>query len=128
MPPAKAGAPGSLALWTGFVGRLLSVESDDAPGTDRRILYYAEDNRVLDVRPTAGDAAHQAAVSVTVGHWHASRTGICQTRTTGDAAQSCFKPEASGRDSLRRGPIGKTGKALRRTVLTEAAAPQTAGQ
>ncbi len=128
LPPPKGGAAGATALWAGFVGRLVSVESDDVPGADRRILYYAGDNRVLDVRPTAGDAAHQAAVSVTVGHWHASKTGICQTRTIGDVAQSCFKPEASGPDSLRLVPIGKGGKTQRLTVLTEAAAPLTAGQ
>ena len=124
----KAAAAGPLALWAGFVGRLVSVESDDSLGADRRILYYAEDNRVLDVRPTAGNAAHQAAVAVTVGHWHASKTGICQTRTIGDAAQSCFKPEASGLDNLRLVPIGKGAKAQRLTVLTETSAPQTAGR
>lgn len=128
MPPSKGGAAGAPALWAGFVGRLVTVESDDVPGADRRILYYAEDNRVLDVRPTAGDATHQAAVSVTVGHWRASKSGICQTRTIGDTAQSCFKPEASGLDGLRLVPIGKGGKAQRLTVLTEAAALPTAGQ
>ena len=127
-PPAKGGAAGIPALWSGFVGRLVSVESDDAPGADRRLLYFAEDNRVLDVRPTAGDATRQAAVSVTVGHWRASKSGICQTRTTGDTAQSCFRPEAAGVDSLRLVPIGKVGKTQRLTVLTEAAALQRAGQ
>ena len=127
VPPSKGGAAGA-ALWAGFVGRLVSVDSDDVSGADRRILYYAEDNRFLDVRPTAGDATHQTAVSVTVGHWRASKSGLCQTRTIGDTAQSCFKPEASGPDSLRLVPIGRGGKTQRLTVLTEAAALQTAGQ
>ena len=129
MPPARSVSAGPLALWAGFVGRLVSVESDETPGADRHILYYGEDNRVLDVRRTPGDAGHQAVVSVTVGHWHASRTGICQTRTIGDAAQSCFKPEASGLDSVRLVPIGKGGaKAQRLTVVSEADAAQTIGK
>ena len=128
MPPLKGRAAGATALWAGFVGRLVSVESDDAPGADRRLLYYAEDNRVLDLQPTPGDAAHRSAVSVTIGHWHASRTGICQTRTIGDAAQLCFKPEASGPDSLRLVPLGRVGKAQRLTVLTEASAALIAGK
>ena len=128
VPPTKGGAAVYPALWAGFVGRLVSVDSADVPGADRRILYYAEDNRFLDVRPTAGDATHQTAVSVTVGHWRASKSGLCQTRTIGDTAQSCFKPEASGPDSLRLVPIGRGGKTQRLTVLTEAAALQTAGQ
>ena len=95
-------------------------------GTDRHTLYYAEDNRILDLRPTPADAEHQVAVSVAVGHWHASKAGICQTRTIGDTAQSCFKPEASGLDSVRLVPIGKGAKAQRVTVLPPASPHQTA--
>ena len=126
VPPVKSGSAGALALWSGFVGRLVSVESDEVPGADRHTVYYAEDNRILDVRSTPGDAEHQAAVSVTVGHWHASKAGICQTRTLGDTAQSCFKLEASGLDSLRFVPIGKGAKAQRVTVLTNASAHEAA--
>ena len=126
MSPVKAGSAGALGLWAGLVGRLVSVESDDAPGADRHTLYYAEDHRILDLRPSPGDAEHQAAVSVTVGHWHASKTGICQTRTIGDTAQSCFKLEASGPDGVRFMPIGKGSKAQRVTVLTDASAHQIA--
>ena len=128
LTPAKASATGPLALWAGFVGHLVAVESDDVPGADRHTLYYAEDSRLLDLRPTPGDAAHQAAVAITVGHWHASKTGVCQTRSIGDTAQVCFKPEASGADSLRLVPLGKGAKALRLTVLNEAAAPLSVGQ
>ncbi len=127
--PAKVGATGPLALWAGIVGRLVSVESDDNAGAVRRILYYADDNRVLDVRLAPGDAAHPVAVSVTVGHWHASKTGICQTRSIGDTAQACFKPEAAGADGLRLVPLGSKGaKAQRLTVLNEADASRTAEQ
>ena len=126
MPPVKSGSAGALALWSGFVGRLVSVESDDTPGADRHTLFYAEDNRLLDVRSTPGDAEHQAAVSVKIGHWRASKTGICQTLTIGDTAQSCFKLEASGLDSVRFVPIGKGSKAQRLTVLPDASAHRTA--
>ncbi len=126
--PAKAGSAGVPALWSGFVGRLVSVQNDDASGNDRRVLFYAADNRILDVHSTSGDAEHQVAVSVMVGHWHASKAGICQTRTIGDSVQSCFKPETSGIDSLRLVPIGKSGKALRLTILTTANAAETAGK
>ena len=127
-PPAKTGSTGPLALWAGLVGRLVSVSSDDGSGADRRILYYAGDNRVLEVRSSPGDAEHQAAISVTVGHWHASKTGICQTRSIGDTAQACFKPEAAGLDSVRLIPIGKGAKPQRVTLLSAASAPQTAGK
>jgi len=117
---AGAGGKGS-AAWSGIVGHAASV-AGEAADTARHVVYYARDNRMLELQPIDGGPTRGKAVKVTVGHWRTSKSLVCQTRVIGDAAQSCFKPEAVGDGSVRLVPAGKGGDAQLVNVLTETGA------
>ncbi len=125
---AKAGSAGAPALWAGFVGRLVSVQKRRRirrrPAHPLLRRGQSRSRRPLD---TGGCRAPGC------GFGYGRPLARVQDRHLPDAndrrrAQSCFKPEASGLDSVRLVPIGKGGKPQRVTVLTAASAPQTAGK
>ncbi len=109
------------AAWNGIVGHAASVVGEAADAA-RHIVYYAKDNRMLDLQQIDGGPARGVAVKVVVGHWRTSKALLCQTRVIGDAAQTCFKPEAIGDGSVRLVPSGKGGDAQLVNVLTETGA------
>jgi len=107
--------------WNGIVGHAASV-SGEAADAARHVVYYARDNRLLDLEPIAGGPGRGVAVKVTVGHWRTSKALLCQTRVIGDAAQTCFKPEGAADGSVRLVPAGKGGEAQVVNVLAESGA------
>lgn len=109
--PARAGD-----VFDGVVGHpTASVTDGDAGG--RRIVYYAKDNRRLELRQIQTDGGK--AVEVTVGHWRTVKSTLCQSRILGDGAQDCFKVEPAAGGALRLLPVGKTGSAQTLTALPE---------
>ena len=109
--PARAGD-----VFDGIVGHpTASVTDGDAGG--RRIVYYAKDNRRLELRQIQTDGGK--AVEVTVGHWRTVKSTLCQSRIVGDGAQDCFKVEPVAGGALRLMPVGKTGSAQTLTALPE---------
>ena len=108
-----------------LVGHPVAVSADGAGAgaRGRQIVYYAKDNRRLELQQVqAGDGK---AVQVKVGHWHTAKANLCETRVTGAAAQSCFRVEAAA-NGLRLVPAGKAGEALALTVLPETGAREVA--
>ncbi len=101
----------------GLVDRAAAMVPDgDAKA--RQIVFYARDNRRLDLQPIqSGDGK---AVQVTVGHWRSGKGQVCQSRLIGEAAQTCFKVEALSGAALRLVPAGKTGEPQTLTALPEA--------
>ncbi len=106
-----------------LVGHPVAAVAEGAGVRGRQILYYAKDNRRLELQQVqVGDGT---AVQVMVGHWHAARGNICQTRVTGTAAQACFKVEAAGA-GVRLAPAGRAGEAQTLTPLPETGAREVA--
>ena len=90
----------------GLVGHPVLAVADADPRR-RQVVFYAKDNRRLELQQVqAGDGK---AVRVTVGHWRNAKASLCQTRVIGEAAQSCFKPEALADGSVRLTPTGRSG-------------------
>ncbi len=109
--PARGGEP-----FDGFVDHAAaSVGDGDASG--RRIVYYARDNRRLELRQIQSDGGK--AVEVTVGHWRTSKSTLCQTRVVGAGAQDCFKVEPVTGGAVRLVPVGKAGTGQTVTALPE---------
>ena len=107
----------------GFVGHPVSAVADGAGARSRQIVFYANDNRRLELRQVqAGDGV---AVQVTVGHWRTIKASLCQTKVTGAAAQTCFKVEAVA-GGARLMPAGKGGEAQTLTVLPESGSREVA--
>ena len=105
-----------------LIGHAVAVVADKAGPRDRQIVYYAKDNRRLELRQVqVGDGK---VVQVTVGHWRTAKASLCQTRTPG-AAQSCFKVAAAP-NGARLVPAGKTGEAQTLTLLPESGARDVA--
>ncbi len=114
---AKGGDP-SEAL----VGRSVAVVADGAGARARQVVYYARDNRRLELQQVqSGDGK---AVQVTVGHWRTAKANLCQTRATA-SAQTCFRVEAAT-SGLRLVPAGKAGEAQTLTLLPETGAREVA--
>ncbi|RYB03014.1 hypothetical protein D3272_18230 [Lichenibacterium ramalinae] len=102
-----------------LVGRPAAV-TGEGDARDRLIVFYAKDNRRLELRQVQeGDGK---AVEVKMGHWRAAKGNLCQSRLAGDAAQSCFKVEQLAGGAVRLVPAGKTGEAETLTPLTETGA------
>ncbi|MGI3900131.1 MAG: hypothetical protein ACRYGP_22365 [Janthinobacterium lividum] len=89
----------------------------DGDGKDRQIVYYARDNRRLELQPVQTDDGR--AVQVTVGHWRSTKGTLCQSRVIGEAAQTCFKIEPLAGHALRLMPAGKMGEPQTLTALPE---------
>ncbi len=106
-----------------LVGHPVAAVVEGAGARGRQIVYYAKDNRRLELqRVQAGDGR---AVQVTVGHWHVAKANLCQTRATGTAAQTCFKLEPA-EAGLRLVPAGRAGEAQTLTPLPETGAREVA--
>ena len=102
-----------------LVGRPAAV-TGEGDARDRLIVFYAKDNRRLELRQVQeGDGK---AVEVKMGHWRAAKGNLCQSRLAGDAAQSCFKVEQLAGGAVRLVPAGKTGEAETLTPLPETGA------
>lgn len=122
--PGPAPAAKGAAAFDGLVGRPAAV-AGDAPG--HGLVFYARDNRRLELEPVAPGPDGGRAVKVTVGHWRLAKDALCQTRVIGDAAQSCFKPEALPGGDVRLVPVGRAGDAQSLTPLPETGGPVVAG-
>lgn len=106
-----------------LAGHPVAVVADGAGTRARQIVYYAKDNRRLELQQVqVGDGK---AVQVTVGHWHTAKASLCQTRVTGTAAQTCFKMEAAAA-GMRLVPAGRAGDAQTLTPLPETGAREIA--
>ena len=115
---AKGGDPAEA-----LAGHPVAVVADRAGARGRQIVYYAKDNRRLELQQVqVGDGV---AVQVTVGHWRIAKASLCQIRATGAAAQSCFKVEPAA-NGLRLVPAGKAGDAQTLTLLPETGAREVA--
>ncbi len=101
-----------------------AVGGDGARG--RQVVLYARDNRRLELQPVEGGPDGGRAVRVTVGHWHAAKASLCQTRVIGEAAQSCFRTETLADGGVRLVPTGKAGEPQSLTLLPEAGAREIA--
>ena len=89
----------------------------DGDGKNRQIVFFARDNRRLELQPVqTGDGR---AVQVTVGHWRSTKGTLCQSRVIGEAAQTCFRIEALAGRALRLVPAGKTGEPETLTAMPE---------
>lgn len=117
--PGPAPAAKGLAAFDNLVGHPAAL-AGDAPG--RRIVFYARDNRRLELEPVEPGPGGGRAVKVTVGHWRLAKDAVCQTRLLGDAGQSCFKPEPLPGGDVRLVPVGRAGDAQSLTPLPETGA------
>ncbi len=106
-----------------IVGRPLAALGDPAV-RDRTIVYYAKDNRRLELRPI--EVGGSKAVAVTVGHWRSTKGSLCQTRLVGEAAQTCFKAEALPGGAVRLVATGKSGATQTLAPLPETGAREIA--
>ncbi len=99
-----------------MVGQAAALVSD-GDGKSRQIVFYARDNRRLELQPAqTGDGP---VVQVTVGHWRSSKGSLCQSRAIGEAAQTCFKIDPLPGHALRLVPAGKTGEPQTLTAVPE---------
>ena len=120
---AATGAPRGGNAVEALVDHPVAAIAEGAGARDRQIVLYAKDNRRLELQQVqVGDGK---AVQVTVGHWRAAKAGLCQTRATGTAAQSCFTVDAAA-GGLRLRPAGKVGEAQTLTLLPETGAREIA--
>ena len=114
-PQVKTPSKGGDAL-DGMVDQAAALVAD-GDGKSRQIVFYARDNRRLELLPVqSGDGR---AVQVTVGHWRSAKGTLCQSRVIGEAAQTCFKVDPLPGHALRLVPAGKTGDAQTLTALPE---------
>lgn len=106
-----------------LVGRTVAAAADASAAHGRQIVYFAADNRRLELQQVqVGDGK---AVQVTVGHWHIAKGILCQIRVTGAAPQSCSKVEAAA-NGLRLLPSAKAGEVQTLTLLSETGAREIA--
>ena len=115
---AKVGDPVDALL-----GRPAAALAEDGV-RDGQIVYYARDNRRLELRQVQeGDGK---AVEVKVGHWRTAKGNLCQSRLAGDATQACFKVEQVAGGAVRLTPAGKGGEAQTFLPLPETGAREVA--
>lgn len=120
--PASAGRARAGDPLDALLGHPLALSAADG-ARDRPILYYARDNRRLELRQI--QEGQGKAVAVTVGHWRSAKGNLCQSRA-GEAAQSCFRVEPAAGGALRLLPAGKGGEPETLVPLPETGAREVA--
>ena len=117
--PTRARAGDALDALLGHPAALTA----DGGGRDRPVVYYARDNRRLELRQV--QEGQGKAVEVKVGHWRSAKGALCQSRA-GEAAQTCFRVEPAAGGAVRLVPSGKGGEAETLLPLPETGARQIA--